>query len=134
MSTVRIGNERYKAGADEIPSFKIPDYVDLINMNDFSFKDAAIFDSSTKQKEFYFDNYIQVIYQNANAKMDYLLANDLPKYLKMKQSSEAKLLSEERLMIEKDGSYYNSTNMISSGYWGWYKMAEMLPSDYKIGD
>jgi hypothetical protein len=29
--------------------------------------------------------------------MDYILANGLPKYLKMKQSSEAKLLSEEPL-------------------------------------
>jgi hypothetical protein len=135
MPTVRIGNEGYKARAGEIPSFKkIPDYVDLINIKDFSFADASTFDSSTKQKQFYFDNYIQVIYQKANAKMDYLLANGLPKYLKMKQSSEAKLLSEDPLIIEKDGSYYNSTNMISSGYWGWYKTAEMLPSDYKIGD
>jgi hypothetical protein len=135
MPTVRIGNDLYKVRTGEIASFKkIPDYVDLINMNDFSFKDAAIFDSSTKQKEFYFDNYIQVIYQKANAKMDYIQANGLPKYLKMKQISEAKLLSQEPLRVEKDGSYYNSTNMISSGYWGWYKMAEMLPADYKISD
>ena len=64
--------------------------------------------------------------------MDYIIANGLPKYLKMKQSSEAKLSLEEPLIIEKDGSYFNSLNMISSGYWGWYKMAEMLPSDFEI--
>ena len=133
MPTVRIGNEGYKARAGEIPSFKkIPDYVDLINLKNLSFKDAVTFDSSSKQKEFYFDNYIQVVYKNANAKMDYIIANGLPKYLKMKQSSEAKLSLEEPLIIEKDGSYFNSLNMISSGYWGWYKMAEMLPSDYEI--
>jgi hypothetical protein len=133
MPTVRIGNDSYKSRAGEIPSFKkIPDYVDLINLKNFSFKDAVTFDSSTKQKEFYFDNYIQVIYKNANAKMDYIIANGLPKYLKMKQTSAAKLLSENPLIIEKDGSYFNSMNMISSGYWGWYKMAEMLPSDYEI--
>jgi hypothetical protein len=133
MPTVRIGNDSYKSRAGGIPSFKkIPDYVDLINLKNFSFKDAVFFDSSSKQKKFYFDNYIQVIYKNANAKMDYLLANELPKYLKMKQSSEAKLSLEEPLIIEKDGSYFNSLNMISSGYWGWYKMAEMLPSDYEI--
>lgn len=133
MPTVRIGNDSYKARAGEIPSFKkIPDYVDLINLKNLSFKDAVTFDSSSKQKEFYFDNYIQVVFKNANAKMDYIIANGLPKYLKMKQSSEAKLSLEEPLIIEKDGSYFNSLNMISSGYWGWYKMAEMLPSDFEI--
>jgi hypothetical protein len=133
MPTVRIGNDSYNSRAGEIPSFKkIPDYVDLINLKNLSFKDAVTFDSSSKQKEFYFDNYIQVIYKNANAKMDYIIANGLPKYLKMKQTSAAKLLSENPLIIEKDGSYFNSMNMISSGYWGWYKMAEMLPSDYEI--
>jgi hypothetical protein len=133
MPTVRIGNDSYKSRAGEIPSFKkIPDYVDLINLKNLSFKDAVTFDSSTNQKEFYFDNYIQVIYKNAYAKRDYIIANRLPIYLKMKQSSEAKLSSDDPLIIEKDGSYFNSLNMISSGYWGWFKMAEMLPSDYEI--
>jgi hypothetical protein len=66
--------------------------------------------------------------------MDYIIANRLPKYLKMKQTSAAKLLSEDPLIIEKDGSYFNSMNMISSSYWGWFKMAEMLPSDYEIAN
>ena len=132
MPTVKDGDETYKAIAGEIPSFKkIPDYVDLINVKNFSFKDAVTFDSIANQKEFYFDNYIQVIYKNAVAKMDYLLANGLPKYLKMNQRSDARLLSKDPLIIEKDGSYFDPVNIISSGYWGWYKMAEMLPSDYK---
>ena len=46
MPTVRIGNDSYKARAGEIPSFKkIPDYVDLINLKNLSFKDAVTFDS-----------------------------------------------------------------------------------------
>lgn len=135
MPTVKDGAETYKAIAGEIPSFKkIPDYVDLINMKNFSFKDAVTLDSSSKQKEFYFDNYIQVIYKNAPVKMDYLLAKGLPKYLKMNQISDARLLSNDALIIEKDGSYFDPVNIISSGYWGWYKMAEMLPTDYKTSD
>ena len=100
----------------------------------FSFKDAVTFDSAAKQKVFYFNNYLQLIYQNANAKVDYLLANHLPKYLKMKQTSDAFLLSDDPLIIEKDGSYFNPMNLMSSGYWGWYKLAEMLPTDYKPGE
>jgi len=108
MPTVKDGDETYKAIAGEIPSFKkIPDYVDLINLKNFSFKDAVTFDSIANQKEFYFDNYIQVIYKNAVAKMDYLLANGLPKYLKMNQRSDARLLSNDPLIIEKDGSYFD---------------------------
>lgn len=133
MPTVKVENDSYKAIAGEIPSFKkIPDYVDLINMKKFSFEDALTNDSSTKQKEFYFDNYLQVSYKNANAKMDYIIANDLPKYLKMNQISDARLLSEDPLIIEKDGSYFSPMNLVCSGYWGWYKLAEMLPTDFKL--
>lgn len=132
MPTVRVGNKSYKTRAGAVPSFKkIPDYVDLINLKNLSFKDAVTFDSSVKQKEFYFDNHIQVIYKNANVKVDYLLANSLPKFLKMKQTSDAYLLSDGPLIIERDGSYFNPMNMMSSGYWGWYKLAEMLPTDYE---
>lgn len=132
MPTVRVGNKSYKTRAGAVPSFKkIPDYVDLINLKNLSFKDAVTFDSSVKQKEFYFDNHIQVIYKNANVKVDYLLANGLPKFLKMKQTSDAYLLSDGPLIIERDGSYFNPMNMMSSGYWGWYKLAEMLPTDYE---
>ena len=135
MPTVKAGDDSYKAIAGETPAFKkIPDYVDLINLKNFSFKDAVIFDSVLKQKEFYFDNYLQIIYKNAQVKMDYLLANGLPKYLKMNENSDAHLLSKNALVIEKDGSYFDPMNIISSGYWGWCKMAEMLPTDYKTGD
>ena len=135
MPIVRVGDKSYQAKAGAIPTFKkIPDYVDLVNLKNFSFKDAVTFDSAAKQKVFYFNNYLQLIYQNANAKVDYLLVNHLPKYLKMKQTSDAFLLSDDPLIIEKDGSYFNPMNLMSSGYWGWYKLAEMLPTDYKPGE
>ncbi|MGN6195617.1 MAG: carboxypeptidase-like regulatory domain-containing protein [Ginsengibacter sp.] len=135
MPTVRIGNNSYKARPGEIPAFKkIPDYVDLINLKNFSFKDAVTFDSATKEKEFYFDNWLQVIYKNANFKMDYLIKNGMPKYLKMNQVSTAYLINEEPLQIEKNGSYFDPMNLLSYGYWGWCKMAEMLPTDYQIGN
>ncbi|HXR83710.1 MAG TPA: carboxypeptidase-like regulatory domain-containing protein [Hanamia sp.] len=134
MPAVRIGNNTYKARPGEIPEFKkIPDYVDLINLKSFSFKDALTFNSATKQKELYFDNSLQVIYKNANFKMDYLIKNGMPKYLKMNQLSTAYLVNTEPLEIEKDGSYFDPMNLMSYGYWGWCKMAEMLPIDYQPG-
>lgn len=130
--TLKTETDNYSVRVPEIPSFKkIPDFIDLINMKNFSFKEVVSSNSATEEKEFYFENYLQIIYKNAMAKMDYLLANDLPKYLKMNQNSDALLVSEESLVIGKDGSYFNPVNLISSGYWGWYKMAEMLPSDFE---
>jgi hypothetical protein len=129
--TVKTEEDNFIVSVPEIPSFKKrPDYIDLINMKLFSFKAGVTFDSSMKQKEFYFENYLQIIYKNAMVKKDYLLANGLSQYLKLHQFSDVVLNSEDRLIIEKDGSYYNPMNFMSSGYWGWYKLAEMLPNDY----
>lgn len=135
MHTVRMRNDTFIVRPGEILPFKkIPEYVDLINMKNFSFKNAVIFDSSKNHKEFYFNNYLQVIYKKEMVKMDYLQINGLPKNLKMNQASDAHLISEEPLIIEKDGSYFNPLNLMSTGYWDWCKMAETLPTDYKIGD
>jgi hypothetical protein len=58
----------------------------------------------------------------------------MPKYLKMNQVSTAYLINDEPLQIEKNGSYFDPMNLLSYGYWGWCKMAEMLPTDYQIGN
>lgn len=122
--------EEYRIVVPEIPAFKkIPDYIDLVNTRTLPMKDLVT--TSSGHKNFYFENYLQVIYLNANVKMDYLLFNHLPKYLKMPQSSDVFMLTDEPLTVEKDGSYFNPVNMISSGYWGWFRMAEMLPTDYQ---
>lgn len=132
MPAVIDGNNHYTAIPGPISSFKeIPDFVDLINQKVFSFYDAVTFDSSLMKKEFYFDNYLQVIYKNANVKPDYLLAHEYSPLLKLKQNSDAHLIVDEPIIVEKDGSYFNPMNIIVSGYWGWMKMAEMLPSDYQ---
>jgi hypothetical protein len=135
MPTVRIGADSYKSRAGQTSDFKkIPDYVDLVNVKPFSFGDAVSFDSSAQEKQFYFDHYIEVIYTKIQVKKDYLLAHELPEHLKMFPFSDARLMSEESLMIQKDGSYFNPTNMMSSGYWGWLSLAEMLPTDYREGE
>lgn len=132
MPDVRMGNSLYKSSPGAIPAFKkIPEYINLTNVDTFSFADAVTTDFSTKQKEFYFDNYLQVIYKNKNLKKDYLLANGLPADLKINERSDAHLASNESLTIEADGSYFDSVNLQASGYWGWCKIAEMLPTDYK---
>jgi hypothetical protein len=135
LPLVRIGSQTYKVLPGEIPIFKkTPDYVDLINIKKFSFKDATVFDSSTHQKEFYFENYLQVIYRNALCKKDYLIFNHLPEFLALDQTSDVYLVSKDPLITEKDGSYSDPVNMMNSGYWGWCKIAEMLPTNYNPGD
>jgi hypothetical protein len=131
MPEVIAGNDHYTAIAGAIPAFKkIPDYIELINYEIFSFKNAVTFDSALMEKEFYFENYLQVVYKKAFVKADYLLANGFSPILKLNPDSDALLLGDDPLIIEKDGSYFNPMNVIVSGYWGWCKMAEMVPTDF----
>lgn len=135
MPEVIDGDDHYTAIAGKIPYFKkIPDYVDLLNQHIFSFENAVQFDSSSLQKEFYFDQFLQVIYKNGYLNKDYLLANGLSPFLKSNQISDVRLLGKEPLIIEKDGSYFNPLHVMTSGYWGWCKLAEMLPTDYETAD
>jgi hypothetical protein len=52
------------------------------------------------------------------------------KDVKQLQHSDIKLLHEDHVEIEKDGSYSDPANILTSGYWAWCKVAEALPFDY----
>jgi hypothetical protein len=130
--TVRMQDDTYKVVPGPNAPFKnTASYVYLINTKTLSFKDALYIDSATGQRNFYFNNMLQVIYKKGFAKADYLVANGYPKTFKMNQLSDISLIQNDRLIIESDGTYFNPMNLISSGYWGWAHLAEMLPTDYK---
>lgn len=129
--TIRMNDQVYMVRVPEIPSFKKkPEYVDLIHSNLMRMEEIVAVDSSSKQKSVYFENQLEVTFRNARAKMDYVVAQGWPKYLKVLQNSTVFLVSKDPILVEKNGSYFDQESMMSSGYWGWFKMAEMLPQDY----
>jgi hypothetical protein len=118
------------AGPDR-PFTTVPAYIDLYNKRPFSFAAAAFMDTATKQKKFFFENMLQVIYKNAKESVEYVQQAMRPNSSRTFQNSEFYLVTDDPLLIEENGLYFNPINMMSSGYWGWCKMAEMLPSDYE---
>jgi hypothetical protein len=88
------------------------DYVDLIDTTEFYLKNLIKFDTTKKQKTFYFENYLDVKYR-------------IPPY-----KSEITLVTDEALIIEESGLYVNPTNLLTSGHWAEQRMAETLPFDY----
>lgn len=126
-----IGNKMYIIQPGIIPLFKkSPEFVDLIETALYSFKNTVSMDTVTKQKLFYFDNFLLVIYKKANESEEYLKQNLLPVNIKRPQTSNMTLIMEEALSIQQNGLFYNPSNLLTSGYWGWHKIAGMLPSDY----
>lgn len=109
---------------------KEPAYVDLFDTTLFSFTKATTFDKVKKQKTFYFENYLSLTYKNAFAKEDYKRQNGIPGSIKMMQTSDIMLVTEDPIVIDANGMFYNPENLLTTGYWGWDKMAGSLPSDY----
>jgi len=87
-------------------------YVDLTDTTDFSLKNTVTFDAAKKQKTFYFQNYLEVKYNNPL------------------HTSEITLLTDEPLTVEESGQFVNPTNLLTSGHWAEQRMAETLPFDY----
>lgn len=107
--------------------------MDLIHSELMRMEEIVNVDSSLNEKSIYFENYLEITCRNALAKMDYVVAQGWPKYLKVLQNSIVFLVSEDPMFVEKNRSYFNPESMMSNGYWGWFKIAEMLPQDYNSG-
>jgi hypothetical protein len=78
-----------------------------------------------------FPDYLQVVYTGKEEPVLYLqqtMQGGKPGYI----TSQITLLNKRPLEIYSNGVYYNPTDLLSSGYWGWSeKIAHMLPFDYK---
>ena len=52
-------------------------------------------------------------------------------FMRTPQTSQLSI-NDNFIKIFANGAYYDGTNLMSSGYWGWSeKMANLLPLDYE---
>ena len=88
---------------------------------------AGALDSVTAALDF--PNYLLVIYTRKLVPPEYRLQYpDAGSAM----ASQMTLLNNNSLAIQANGSYYNPTDLLHFGYWGWAeKMATMLPFDYQ---
>ncbi|MBO0950280.1 carboxypeptidase-like regulatory domain-containing protein [Fibrella forsythiae] len=96
----------------------------------FLLSEEASTDSTTALS---FENLIQVTYT---------LEKESPEYVRSLSPFSEKLspggpqtsliyLTEPTVTIERNGNFYNPLGVIFEGYWGWEKMAELLPLTYE---
>jgi hypothetical protein len=71
---------------------------------------------------------IAVIYKNEASPDIYLTAN--PEASSKFQLSVLSFLPNESLDIEQNGFYYDQNDVTITGYWGWEKVADMVPYDF----
>ena len=75
-----------------------------------------------------FKDYLLVIYKNKVAPIEY--PQQFPKS-SAAMMSQLILINNKPIEIQANGSYHNSVDLMSSGYWAWSeKIAMMLPFDY----
>ncbi len=87
-------------------------------------------DDSTNIVEF-FPNQpdIVVIYKNAKPQQSFLEFD--PKAKKDFQVSVLTVTPDHSIIIEQNGYYFEQSDLIINGYWGFEKIGDMLPYDYK---
>ncbi|MBA2249437.1 MAG: carboxypeptidase-like regulatory domain-containing protein [Chitinophagaceae bacterium] len=129
---VKIDSMEYNTVAAKVYNKEVPAYIDLICTKPFPLKNMVLYDSISHEAEFYFVNHLRIVYKNAKEKNAYLLQNFRPQSQRTFQTSEIYLTDDEVIKIESNGLYFDPVNVITSGYWGWNKMAETLPADFRI--
>lgn len=70
-----------------------------------------------------------VIYKAEKPTAAYL--SKFPKEPSLFQFSVLGFTTREPMVIEQNGYYYDQFDLVTSGYWGWEKVADALPYDYK---
>lgn len=85
---------------------------------------SAVVEILPRQKE------MAVIYKNETSSDLYLAAN--PDASAKFQLSTLSFLPGEPLDIEQNGFYFEQNDVTINGYWGWEKVADMVPYDYNF--
>jgi CarboxypepD_reg-like domain len=89
--------------------------------------------SSTELTRVQFENLVQVTYKLEKEAAEYRnehLAMNSGTFAASPQTSILRLV-EPYILVEANGNYYNPLGIIFEGYWGWEKMADMLPFTYE---
>lgn len=83
--------------------------------------------------QLFFSTNIMVDYKKEAEKPEYAFQQNPSRKARPFQSSIIYQLNAVPVVVDKDGNYADPLNVIAEGYWGWEKMAELLPSDYEVG-
>jgi len=94
-------------------------------------RDSIIFKVDSVSVGLNFKEYLQVTYPLKDLPSSYPRNNVRMGFMRTPQTSQLSI-NDNFIKIFANGAYYDGTNLMSSGYWGWSeKMANLLPLDYE---
>jgi hypothetical protein len=71
---------------------------------------------------------VGILYKNAKPSTIY--SANHPGEPKDFRFSVIQFMPDTRIIIEENGYYYDQENILTSGYWGWEKVSDLLPYDF----
>ena len=89
--------------------------------------------SSAELTKVQFDNLMQVTYTLEKESVEYRREHSTMNSSTFAAPTQTSILRlvEPHILIEANGNYYNPLGIVFEGYWGWEKMADMLPFTYE---
>ncbi|MES2776111.1 MAG: carboxypeptidase-like regulatory domain-containing protein [Bacteroidota bacterium] len=107
--------------------------VDMLDKN--ILPDSAFIktDSSGRYQFLVFEDYLDINYKKEKEKPAYVAAQ-YPVRKAYNPISQIWLVNRRPVQIDANGLFFDPMDMYTSGYWGWEKLAESVPSDYEPGD
>ncbi len=128
----------YSAGNLKLPQDTINSYKRILDQNDFIdilYPQFLTYNSIAKSIDtdniaVNFKDYLYITYPKKKAAVEYFAQNFNARHDSC-ITALVTLNSADSIIVTNSGSFYNPTNLIMSGYWGWSeKIATMLPFDY----
>ncbi len=99
---------------------------DIITFTRTNLSVTDIVATESEHKFIGFSDYLQVIYKNENVESNYAARNHIRSE---RQTSQLSNLN-QRVEIFSNGNYTDPNNLILHGYFGWERLADLLPFDY----
>ncbi len=89
--------------------------------------------SSAELTRVQFDNLVQVTYTLEKESVEYRREHSFMNSATFASSPQTSIvrLVQPCILVEPNGNYYNPLGIVFEGYWGWEKMADMLPFTYE---
>ncbi|QCR23718.1 hypothetical protein C1N53_16110 [Pontibacter sp. SGAir0037] len=114
---------------DIISRAGLPKVVEQLDINPVPYSEYLSFDGGYARLAF--KGYFQVVYTGEKEEAAYIRYRRGGSITPSYQTSVISLTT-DAVYLEKNGSTANPLDVFLEGYWGWEKMAEMLPLDYGL--
>lgn len=108
----------------------LPKYIEKLDKNPVPYN--AYLSTENGLAKLAFDDFLQVVFTGEKEEPGYLLQFKERKAGKPTYQTSVISLDSGSVFLEENGSVSEPLQVVLEGYWGWEKVGEMLPLDYRL--